>query len=107
MELKKPTLKDLEKAAERLHEWNLTFLSIFGALAYYYYITGRYDFIVLPGTERYEMFMQLQTVLIAVLLLLVVYSVVRIGEIVIIAKKRGEDLWEVWLRQIKARLKWF
>ena len=96
-----------KKAAERLHNWNMTFLSIFGALAYYYYRTGRYSFIVLPGTERYEMLMQMQTILNVVLLLLGVYIVVRVGEVTIIAKREGKDPWEVWWRQFKARLKLF
>jgi len=105
--LHKPTIKELEKAAERLHNWNLTFLSLFGALAYYYYRMGRYSFIVWPGTERYEMLMQLQTVLAVISVFMALYIALRVYEIVSTAKKAGEDPVEFWLRQLKARLKLF
>jgi cytochrome bd-type quinol oxidase subunit 1 len=104
---KKPTLKDLEKAAERLHNWNMTFLSISGALAYYYYRMGRYSFIVYPGTERYEMLMELQTVLAVISVFMALYIASRVYEITSIAKKVGKDPVEFWWRQLKARLKLF
>ena len=105
--IKKPTLENLEKAADRLHEWNLTFLTIFGALAYYYYRIGRYDFVAFPGTERWEFFKTMHIISTLLFFLVVLYVCVRTYEFWKIAEKEGLEPTKVWWNQLKARLKWF
>ena len=101
----KPTIKDLEKAAEKLHNWNLTFLSFFGALAYYYYIVGRYSFVVQPGTKRYILVEQLNSVVLLVSLLIGLYITVRVIELNELAKKTGENPVKLWWKLLKSRVK--